>query len=125
MKTFCYSLTLAAAILWLGPVTSFSSSEAYAYSLPHFIRGNKVCAINTSRAARIKPTWAARDFLKYRRVSNPRPGDIAVNKRPGGWHAQFVVGRGMCANPSSRKQRWVIQPCSQTWPRARKIYVRP
>ena len=118
MKQTILMLSLAAAIMWLGPVT------AHSQSLPAFIRGHLICAINVSRAARINPTYSARELLKYRRVSVPRYGDIAINARPGGYHAQFVLGRGKCANPSSRKQKWVIQDCNATWRGHRKIYVR-
>ena len=122
MKREILTLSLAAAILWIGPVTAHSGG------LPPFIRGHNVCAINVSRAVHIKPTYAARDFLRFQRVTNPRPGDVAVNKRPGGYHAQKVVGTShgipVCANPSSRRQRWIIQDCNATWRGHRKIYVR-
>jgi hypothetical protein len=72
MRHTAAALTLAVLIVWLGPVTG------HAQGLPKFVKGRLICAINVSRAARVPVTHSARAFLKYRRVSNPRYGDIAT-----------------------------------------------
>jgi hypothetical protein len=91
------------------------STEAMATG---FVRGRLICATNVSRwladhGFRSPHSASSRDFLKYRRVSRAavKYGDVRFNFRKRGGHVQIAMGGGMCLNPSSRQQKWVVKPC--------------
>lgn len=121
------SLALAAAITLLGPPLDHA---VFAASSPSFMRGRLVCAINVNRflkhiGKRGTNSASAASFLKFRRVSHPRYGDVVFNWRGHGKaHIQVYIHNDVCLNPSSTKQRWIEQPCNRSWPRKSKIYLR-
>jgi hypothetical protein len=131
MNRLLKSALLAAALVMF----SLQVGKVFSSNLhpPKFVRGKLVCAKNTNLFLKhIGKRWtgsnSAQSFLKFQRVIIPRSGDVAVNRRPGGWHSQNVDGikRGiaMCWNPSSKLQKWVYQSCNASWSRVKKIYVR-
>lgn len=91
-----------------------------AYIGSHFIRGRLVCAVNVNAAlaARgVKGTGSAlaKSFLRWGRPTPPVPGAVAVFGRRGGGHVAIVHsvnpnGTVIYANPSSRRQQWVVGP---------------
>jgi hypothetical protein len=131
MNRLFKSTLLAAALVVFGPQVG----KVFASNLhpPKFVRGKLVCAKNINLFLKHigkhgTNSNSAQSFLKLQRVSIPRAGDVAVNRRPGGWHSQIVDGikRGiaMCWNPGSKIQKWAYQSCNASWPRVKKIYLR-
>lgn len=97
--------------------------RAYMADAPaRFIRGRLVCARNinaalAARGQRGSGSARAKDFLKWGTASGPVIGAVAVfsrgrDQRNG--HAAIVVGirngQVIYANPSSRRQAWVVGP---------------
>ena len=116
LKKVIVPTVIAAAIL-LGP--GFIP-RSHSQGLPNFVRGSKVCAINVNRlraSLGLSQTHspAAISFLKLRRVSQPSIGTVRFNWRKGGAHVAVYAGHGMCWNPSSRHQRWMLKPCASIW----------
>jgi hypothetical protein len=96
------------------------------FSVPRFIRGRLVCAVNVNAALShrgIKGTGSARafDFLSWGKASHPTSGAVRVSARRGGGHVMIVShmedGEWLCLNPSASKQQWRVVPCN-TGPRA-------
>jgi hypothetical protein len=96
------------------------SSQAFA--APKFVRGHNICALNVNRyraALGLKQTHsaAANSFLSLKRISHPVIGAVKYNSRGKGiGHVAIYVGNGMCANPSSRHQKWEVKSCNSIWP---------
>lgn len=104
-------------------------AEAANLKPPPFIRGKEVCAKNVNafmKKLKKRSTGSAssRSFLKFKRTSSPRPGDVVFNSRgKSKGHVQVYDGNGMCWNPSAKKQRWVYQSCTASWRKAKKTYI--
>lgn len=83
-----------------------------------YVRGRLTCAMNVNKALAaigVQGTGTAKalDFLRWGRASGKVPGAVQVSRRKGkgNGHVEIVASDGMCWNPSSSQQRWVLVPC--------------
>ncbi len=121
MSKYIASFIIALALLFV----TVDHAEAW----PKFIRGHNICALNVNRLRAYlglpqTHSASAKSFDKFKRVSNPRKGNVmVVRRKDGGYHVAIVLGGGMCLNPSSRKQQHVETPCSRIWKGQPRHYV--
>lgn len=92
------------------------SIEVKAYDLPKFVKGHNICSVNVNKLRRkmgLKVTGspAASSWLTLPKTSKPHVGSVRYNSH----HVSVYLGGGMCANPSSKHQKWDIKKCEYIW----------